>query len=74
MGYKNSAKKLFKKLSAVRATLPDDECTVLDALVLGELVLTLDPPVTKLAEPASGADTLKLHVSYDQQQETYIIE
>jgi hypothetical protein len=70
----NSAKRLFKKLSAVRATLPVDECLLLDALVLGDLALPIDRSTTNGSEITSEDGTMNLHVTFDQRREIYVVQ
>ncbi|HOU41310.1 MAG TPA: hypothetical protein PK829_08585, partial [Promineifilum sp.] len=49
MDEKQTAKALFKKLSALRATLSDDEQALLDALVQGEYEATAHGMTAKAA-------------------------
>jgi len=49
MDEKQTAKVLFKKLSALRATLSDDEQTLLDALVQGEYEVSAHGMTAKAA-------------------------
>ena len=69
MDEKVIAKALFKKLSALRATLSDDEQALLDRMVEGEF----DVEAHRRAQPA--ADTkVAFRVVYNADDETYNVE
>jgi hypothetical protein len=62
-----AAKRLFKKLSALRATLPNDERAILDSLVVFDEV-----SAHKMTDKAVGKTIFR--ISYDPDSEEYKIQ
>lgn len=65
MDQKQASKLLFKKLSALRATLSDEEQLLLDSLLVGEFAVTAHGLVAagNLTLDAEGATTRKTNVA-----------
>lgn len=86
MATKQISKALFKKLSALRATLSDDERALLDTILLSQssknnFANNHHEDTTEVAQFDSHCQTGKpdknkntIHVRFDREQEIYVVE